>query len=63
MMLKISCQQCGHIGIVSAEHLPAELRCWRCGCCRRVEVKDCEARIVSRVAFEEWLFGSKESSP
>jgi hypothetical protein len=36
MMLKIACQQCGHVGIVSAERLPAELRRWQCGASRRV---------------------------
>ena len=53
MLLKIACQQCGHVGIV----LPRELRCSRCGCWRHVEAKD-GARIVNRVAFEEWLFGA-----
>ena len=27
MLLKIECPECTHIGIVSAERLPAELRC------------------------------------
>jgi hypothetical protein len=60
MMLKIACQQCGHMGLVNAQTLPRELRCWQCGCSRRVEAKD-GARIVSRVAFEEWLFGAPGS--
>jgi hypothetical protein len=57
MMLKIACQQCGHIGLANAETLPRQLRCSRCGRSRRVEAKD-SARIVNRVAFEEWLFGA-----
>jgi hypothetical protein len=56
MMLKIMCT-CGHTGIVSAATLPRELQCSRCGCGRRVEAKDC-ARIVNRVALEEWLLGA-----
>jgi hypothetical protein len=60
MMLKIACT-CGHVGVVNAQSLPRELRCWQCGSCRRVEAKDCEARIVSRVAFEEWLFGESDA--
>jgi hypothetical protein len=46
MMLRIACRQCGHVGLVSAERLPAELRCWQCGTSRRVEV-DRSARIIS----------------
>jgi transcription elongation factor Elf1 len=57
MTLKIACPQCGHTGLVNAETLPRELRCWLCGCSRRVEAKD-GARIVNWVAFEEWLFGA-----
>ena len=60
MMLKIACQQCGHIGLVNAQTVPRELLCWQCGCNRRVEAKD-GARIVNRVAFEEWLFGAPGS--
>jgi hypothetical protein len=52
MMLKIACT-CGHVGIVSAETLPRELTCARCGSSRRVEAED-GTRIVNRVAFEEW---------
>jgi hypothetical protein len=59
VLLKIECT-CGHVGLVNAEILPRELRCWQCGCSRRVEAKD-GARIVSRVAFEEWLFGAPGS--
>jgi hypothetical protein len=54
MMLKIACP-CGHTGLVSAERLPAELRCWQCGISRRVEAG---ARIVNRVAVLEWLLGA-----
>jgi hypothetical protein len=36
MMIKIACQ-CGHVGVVSAEGLPRELRCWRCGASRHVK--------------------------
>jgi hypothetical protein len=56
MMLKIMCT-CGHTGIVSAATLPRELQCSRCGSCRYVKAED-GARIVNRVAFEEWLFGA-----
>jgi hypothetical protein len=59
-MLKIACQRCGHIGLINAQTLPRELRCWQCGCSRRVERKD-GARIVNRVAFEEWLLGAPGS--
>jgi hypothetical protein len=48
MMLKIACT-CGHTGLVCAERLPAELRCWQCGDRRHVAPKDC-ARIRNRVA-------------
>jgi hypothetical protein len=56
MMLRIACT-CGHTGVAAAETLPRELTCSRCGSCRRVEPAD-GARIVNRVAFEEWLFGA-----
>ena len=57
MMLQDRLQQCGHIGLVSARKLPRSLTCSRCGSCRYVEAED-GARIVNRVAFEEWLFGA-----
>ena len=44
-------------GIVYAETLPRSLTCSRCGSCRYVKVED-GARIVNRVAFEEWLLGA-----
>jgi hypothetical protein len=56
MMLKIACP-CGHVGLVAAETLPRELVCSHCGASRRVERKD-GARIVNKVAFEEWLLGA-----
>jgi hypothetical protein len=58
-MLKISCP-CGHTGITDAR-LPRVLTCSRCGLCRYVEAED-GARIVNRVAFEEWLFGEHEAA-
>jgi len=61
MLLKIACQR-GHIGIANAESMPRRLTCSRCGSRRRVEAED-DARIVNRVAFEEWLFGGREVSP
>jgi hypothetical protein len=66
MLLKIACM-CGHVGVVSKERLPCDLvcsrcGCSRCGCSRRVEAKD-GARIVNRVAFEEWLFGAPGAPP
>ena len=54
MMLKIACQQCGHVGIISVATLPRELRCWQCGASRYVEAKD-GARITNRAAVLEWL--------
>jgi hypothetical protein len=63
MLIKIACR-CGHVGVVNAQSLPRERRCWQCGCCRRVEAKDCEARIRSEAVFMEWVFGkSKPPSP
>jgi hypothetical protein len=59
MMLKIACT-CGRVGIASAESLPRELTCSRCGSSRRVEAED-GARIVSEVAFQEWLLGEREA--
>jgi hypothetical protein len=56
VMLKIQCP-CGHVGLVAAETLPRELRCWQCGSSRGVEVKD-GRRIVNRVAIIEWLCGA-----
>jgi ribosomal protein S27E len=58
MMVKIECPECTHIGIVSAERLPAELRCWACGESRRV---DSGARITNRAAVLEWLLGAPGS--
>ena len=55
MLLKIECPECTHIGIVSAESLPAELVCSACGTSRRVEAG---ARIVNRAAVLEWLLGA-----
>jgi hypothetical protein len=59
MMLKIACT-CGHVGVVDAQTLPRDLVCSACGSSRHVEAKD-GARIVNRVAFAEWLLGSKET--
>jgi hypothetical protein len=56
MLIRVTCP-CGHIGLINAETLPRDLVCSQCGASRRVEAKD-GARIVSRVAFEEWLFGA-----
>jgi hypothetical protein len=54
MMLKIWCTMCGNVGVVSAERLPAELRCWQCGTSRRVEKG---ARIKNPVAVMERILG------
>ena len=59
MLIRVTCP-CGHIGLINAETLPRDLVCSQCGASRRVEAKD-GARIVSRVAFEEWLFGAPGS--
>jgi len=56
MMLKIACP-CSHVGVAPAESLARELTCSACGESRRVGAKD-GARIVSRLAFEEWLLGA-----
>jgi hypothetical protein len=56
MMLKIACP-CGHTGIVSAETLPRELTCSRCGASRHVGSGE---RIVNKVAVLEWLLGGAE---
>ena len=55
MMLRIACT-CGHAGLVSAMTLPRDLTCLRCGCSRRVEVKNC-ARIRNPVAIMERILG------
>jgi hypothetical protein len=60
MMVKVVCT-CGHSGVVSAESLPRDLVCSRCGSSRHVEAED-GTRIVNRVAFEEWLFGERKAS-
>jgi hypothetical protein len=36
MLIKVACR-CGHVGVVSAESLPRELRCWQCGASRHVK--------------------------
>ena len=54
-MLKIACP-CGHVGIVSAESLPRELTCARCGPLSHGEAED-GARIANRAAVDEWLLG------
>ena len=59
MMLKIACQQCGHVGIVSAERLPRELQCSACGSSRHIEADQGRA-IVSTDRFEEYLAGERE---
>jgi hypothetical protein len=56
-MVKVVCT-CGHTGIVSAESLPRELTCARCGSSRRVEAGE---RIRNKVAFEEWLLGEHKA--
>jgi hypothetical protein len=56
MLIRVTCP-CGHVGLVAAETLPRELTCSACGESRRVGAKD-GPRIVSRVAFEEWLLGA-----
>jgi DNA-directed RNA polymerase subunit RPC12/RpoP len=60
VILKIACQHCGHVGLANAETLPRELTCARCGSRRRVDAED-GARIVNRIAFEEWLFGERDA--
>jgi hypothetical protein len=45
MLIKIACP-CGHVGVVSAESLPRDLKCWRCGASRHVD-HDADACIVS----------------
>jgi hypothetical protein len=59
MMFRIACP-CGHVGIADAQTLPRSMTCSRCGSARHVEAAD-GARIVNRVAFEEWLFGAPGS--
>ena len=59
MMLKIACP-CGYVGLINAETLPRDLVCSHCGASRRIERKD-GARIVNRVAFEEWLRGEHKA--
>jgi hypothetical protein len=59
MLIRVTCP-CGHIGLIDAETLPRDLVCSHCGASRRIERKD-GVRIVSRVAFEEWLFGAPGS--
>ena len=54
MMVRIDCQQCGHTGVVCAERLPAELRCWQCGASRYIESG---ARIKNPVAVMERILG------
>jgi hypothetical protein len=56
MLIRVTCP-CGHIGLINAETLPRELVCSHCNASRHIERKD-GARIVSRVAFEEWLLGA-----
>jgi hypothetical protein len=51
MLLKIACAAI--IGLSNAETLPRDLVCSHCGASRRIERKD-GARIVNRVALEEW---------
>jgi hypothetical protein len=58
MLLRIACPTCSHTGIVSAERLPAELQCSRCGVRRLVVAKDCR-RVASREAVLEWLCGAE----
>jgi hypothetical protein len=59
MLIRVTCP-CGHIGLINAETLPRDLVCSHCGASRRIERKD-GARIVNRVALEEWLFGAPGS--
>ena len=56
MLIRVTCP-CGHIGLINAETLPRDLVCSHCGANRRIERKD-GARIVNRVALEEWLLGA-----
>jgi hypothetical protein len=51
-MIKIACQ-CGHVGVVSAEGLPRELRCWRCGASRHVKHEIGSKMIQSTAARDE----------
>jgi hypothetical protein len=55
MLICVTCP-CGHVGIVSAERLPAELTCSSCGSSRRVEIAEC-ARIKDPVAVMERILG------
>jgi hypothetical protein len=57
LLLKVICK-CGHTGIVSAESLPRELRCWRCGTARHVEARH-GRRVASRDAALEMLAGGE----
>ena len=53
MMVKVV-RTCGHTGVVNADSLPREMRCWQCGSSRRVEAER-SARIVSTARREEWV--------
>ena len=55
MMIKVQCA-CGHVGIVSADTLPRDLVCSRCGSSRNVHAKDGE-RIRNHVAVMERILG------
>ena len=59
MMVRINCP-CGHVGIVSAESLPRELTCSRCGSSRYVGV-EAGARIKNPVAVMERIL--REARP
>jgi hypothetical protein len=58
MLIRVTCT-CGHVGIVSAATLPAELVCSGCNASRRVEAGDGRA-ITSTARFEEYLAGERE---
>jgi hypothetical protein len=58
MMLRITCDDCGHTGVAAAETIPRLLTCSACGESRRVEGG---ARIVNKIAFQEWLLGEHEA--
>jgi hypothetical protein len=57
LLLTVICK-CGHVGAVSAQTLPRDLRCWRCGTTRHVEARH-GRRIVNKIAVIEWLAGAE----
>jgi hypothetical protein len=60
MLIRVTCP-CGYVGIATADGLPRELTCLRCGEARQVAAAECRP-VRSREAVMEMILGSTSAA-